>query len=255
MALTQVLFAAAIFAHLPSISDDDYGDFNDAFELDDVDKSIVLYDTVSCEVPEVWLTFVTQEPDKPVFVQLGVPVIDRLADYRPALALLAPGLPEIDLPFDVPTGVGGVRFDAADADAPSMFFEPFTMTSSWIWYEGTVVVPEPGRGWVVAWDPSGRTGKLWVAIGTVEDFSGGVDVTFEQIWAYHETNGFEPETEVVEQQCDEDSGDEPSADEGAAPDGCSCGVDEPGRDALPAMLGLGAFAWLLGRRRRRLALR
>lgn len=196
------MITAALLGHLPTISQDEYASPEQALMLDHVDKSIVLYDVVSCEAPEVWMTFTTEEANTPVFVQLGVPVIDRLEDYRPALALLAPGLPEIDLPFGIPAGVGGVRFDAADIAEPQSFYEPFTMTSSWIWREATVEVPEPGQGWLVAWDPSGRTGKLWVAVGTMEDFSGGVGVTFEEIWAYHETNGFEPPDEVVEQQCE-----------------------------------------------------
>lgn len=195
------LFAATLFAHLPSISVDEHGTYDQAFALEDVDKSIVLYDVVRCEVPQVWLTFETAAPNSSVFVQLGVPVIDRLADDRPAIALLAPGLPDLDLPFAVPPGVGGVRFDAADAAEPGSFYEPFTKTSSWIWYEGLVEVPAAGQGWIVAWDPSGRSGKLWVAVGTVEDFSGGIDVTFEQIWTYHESEGYAPAREVVEQQC------------------------------------------------------
>ncbi len=263
----ELILHAALLAHLPSISFDDYGFHDEAFFHDEVDKNIVLFDHVSCEVPEVWITFETTEPDQEVFVQLGVPVIDRLADYHPAVALLAPGLPEIELPFPVPEGVGGLRYDAADTDTPGDFYEPFTDTHSWIWFEDTITVPDPGQAWVVAWDPTRETGKLWVAIGTVEDFSDGIGVTFEQIWSYHETSGHEPDPVPEEMMCeldgedsgeeagdlDEDSGDEAEDGEDDLSivdgEGCACSgaTPEPG----PGPLALAALALLgLSRRRR-----
>ena len=227
MSLSSVIVSAALLAHLPSISEDDHGTPDDAFSITDTELSIVLFDTVSCEVPEVWLSFETLEADQEVFMQLGVPVIDRLEDYRPAIAILAPGLPELDLPFEVPEGVGGLRFNATDMDAPIDFFEEFTMTSSWIWYEGTITVPEAGQGWIVAWDPSRRTGKLWVAVGTVEDFSSGIGVTFEDVYAYHEVNGEEPDEEVIEEQCAE-GGEEGGEDTGESGESDDAGLDEEG---------------------------
>jgi hypothetical protein len=122
------------------------------------------------------------------------------------------------------------------------------MTSSWIWYEGTVVVPEPGQGWIVAWDPSGRTGKLWVAVGTVEDFKAGPGVSFEDIWAFHETNGFGAQSEMIE-VC-EDDGEDGEADldedeeggEVSNAAGCCPNVEAP-HEVLAMLFGLGLIGW------------
>ena len=97
----------------------------------DPEISIVVFRELTCEQPELWLAFDAVEGEE-IWVQLGMPAIDRLADHRPALAVLAPGLPNIDaeVPFDVPQGLGGVVY-LADGE-PQEFYEPFTKTNSWI---------------------------------------------------------------------------------------------------------------------------
>ncbi len=180
-------------AHQPRFGD--YYAIDEAYPVADPAVSIVVYKEVTCDSPQLWLAL--DPPDGfAAYVQLGVPQIDRLADYRPSLAVIAPGLPAPTepLPFALPEGTGVVVLPAADTPTP--FDEPFTQTSSWIWVEQTVELPQGGPAWLVAWDPSRRTGKLWVPTGTVEDFS-TADVSDFVGWnrdvnAFHETARFEP---------------------------------------------------------------
>ena len=98
--------------------------------------------------------------------------------------------------------------------SPEDFFEPFTQTESWIWVEETLVLPEDGEGWIVAWHPENQTGKLWLIVGTREDFS---DVGFDEFgtWAAY-LNDFHEKTSQpnvpVETMCTEP---EEPADEGS----------------------------------------
>lgn len=113
----------------------------------------------------------SDEPDLPV--EAFVPQRASLADFFPAVALVAEGLSLEEasrLPFTVPSGFGayvvrpviGVR---------QIFHEPF---SSEPYYHGTEV-PFPvtaGRRYAVAiYDPSGRTGAYVLGLGSKEDFA------------------------------------------------------------------------------------
>lgn len=231
--------------HKPTFSDDFAGP-DRAYGVEDPNISIVVYQDITCELDQLWFSF-EAEAGFPLYIQLGVPVIDRLEDYRPSVALLAPGLapPGEDLPFAVPDGLGAVVFHSADVAVPADFYEPFTSTSSWVVVEETVELPEDGTGYLVAWDPEGWTGKLWLATGTVEDFS---DVEFteflywdEAVNDFHETGKYARVEPIEEQACAVDPA-EPSGTE-EAPAGCSAAP-------LTGSAGLAAAAWLLVGRRR-----
>ncbi len=159
--------ASIAHAHRPTMSDGLAIDAEHAIVFTEVQISRVVYHEVTPKAPQVWITFeVTESQD--LFLQIGVPKLRRLKAYRPQMALLGPGLPGIELPFEVPMGLGGFVLETGDIEAPEEFFEPFTRTRSWILRETDVRLPEAGRYYVVAYDPDGQTGKLWAALGRLE---------------------------------------------------------------------------------------
>lgn len=159
-------------AHMPTLSDGTAADAESALELVDVQVSRVVYHEVTAAAPQLWLTFTIDEPQS-LKVNLGVPFIERLADFRPALALLGPGLPAApaDLPFKVPTSLGAQVFTTDAVATPEFFNEPFSGTQSWIVSDDTLDLPAAGRYYLVAFVPSGELGKLWVAPGVKEVFT------------------------------------------------------------------------------------
>lgn len=173
-----------------------------AFEVTDPEISIALYAEMSCTAETLWLHMDTTDFSE-VWIELGVPQLERLEDYRPSLAVVAAGLPEAgldDLPFEVPGGMGAMVIDTADVDEPIDFFEPFTQTESWILYREWVEVPEDTDVYLVAFNPEEITGKLWVAVGLTEDFS-DVDTSdfaewLEKTQAFHEIDDDEDHTEL-----------------------------------------------------------
>jgi len=168
-----VLFAflacSLALAHQPTVSDESAVDAENAIEFENVQISRVVYHEMSEQAPRLWLTFEVHQPQA-LLLQLGVPFIDGLEDYRPTLALLGPGLPEVEVPFATPSGLGGIVFDTRDVADPEVFHEPFSGTTSWIITETEVELPQAGRCYVVAYHPSEEPGKLWVALGWEEVF-------------------------------------------------------------------------------------
>lgn len=81
---TCLLLVLPALAHRPYFSEG-HTTPESAFVADDPDISIVLYDPVTCEGPELWMRF-DAEPGYTATNQLGVPEIERLEGYRPNLA-------------------------------------------------------------------------------------------------------------------------------------------------------------------------
>ena len=205
ISLSILAIAGTALAHKPTFSDDFSGP-DLAYEVADPEVSIVVYQEITCETDQLWFTF-EAKAGFPLYIQLGVPEIERLVDYRPSVALLAPGLPAATdtLPFEVPDGLGVQVFHSDNVDEPGAFYEEFTQTSSWVLVEETVTLPEDGTGYLVAWDPAGWTGKLWLATGTVEDFS-DVDSTDFIYWGeavndFHETGRYDRVEPTEESFC------------------------------------------------------
>jgi len=166
-------------AHRPTFSDGSATDPNAAHEIKEVDVSQVVYHELTQDAQQLWLTF-EAEKDYVLFVQIGVPVLDRLEDYRPAVVLLGPGLPEVDLPFGIPAGLGGRIISTDDVTEPRLFHEHFTDTRSWILKELDIPLPASGRYYLVAYHPTGTPGKVWVAVGKLERFGLGDLLRFRQ---------------------------------------------------------------------------
>lgn len=178
-------------AHQPILSDGSATTPEAAIELRDVQISRVIYHEVTAEAPQVWMAFDVSEPQF-LKVTLGVPDIERLAAYRPALALIGPGLPPADLPAGSPPGLGGVVFDTRAVTEPEYFNEPFSGTQSWIVFEQELELPEAGRYYLVAYSPTNEAGKLWVAPGVKEVFSaadfGSLAGDLGDVRAFHEVS-------------------------------------------------------------------
>ena len=66
-------------------------------------------------------------------------------------------------------------------------------SSSWILREEHVDLPDAGTYFIVAFVPSGETGKLWVAPGDREEFGLGdiirLSGVLDEVRAFHETSG------------------------------------------------------------------
>jgi hypothetical protein len=187
--ISVMLAARSALAHQPTISDGSASSSESAIAFDDIQLSRVVYHEVTDTSRQLWLTFDIDEPQS-LFITLGVPLIDRLEAYRPAFAVLGPGLPDVDLPFALPDGLGGLLFASGSVSDPEVFDEPFSGTSSWILIEQDVELPEAGTYYIVAYAPSEDNGKLWIAPGVREEFTLGdileLGDILPQVRAFHE---------------------------------------------------------------------
>ena len=178
-------------AHLPLFDDGTAVDAEHALLIPDIGLSQVVYHEVTEPVQPLWLAF-DAVAGQELYFNPGVPAIDRLRDYRPAFALVGPGLPAATLPFALPADTGAEVYLTTDIVAPEFFHEPFSGTDSWILFEKTVILPQSGRYYLVGYVPSGEPGKFWIAVGKREQF-GPDDIAtlpqdIAQVRRFHESS-------------------------------------------------------------------
>lgn len=181
MAVVCMILGSGAYAHNYVPNDLSHRTAETALKITDLTLSQVIYDPLPQE-GQLWLTFDAKAGDL-LYLQLGVPYLERLADYRPSLVLIGPeGTGSDTVPFPVPQGLTVRRFDSTDRQ-PRFFDEPFTGTQSWILVEEEFNLIADGTYYLVAFDPEGRGGKLWTAWGKREAF------TFRDILSLHKVIG------------------------------------------------------------------
>jgi hypothetical protein len=157
-------------AHRPIFTEDKATGPDTAIPIKDPQISQVVYREITKDSSQVWLAFEVPKDFK-LFVQIGVPAIDRLKDFRPAMAIVGPGLPDNDPPFTLPKDAGAKVLLTKEVAKPRFFHEHFTNTDSWILRGETVVLPKAGRYYLAGYSPDKQTGKLWLSVGKKESFS------------------------------------------------------------------------------------
>jgi len=107
-----------------------------------------------------------------LYASIVVPKISGLEEYSPTLVLVGPGIFEDDqIPFDTQLGAEKYYFDGKFPGRE--FYEPFGQVSYWERQEVKTEIIADGQYFIVVMDEKNQSGKYSLAIGTIEDFSGG----------------------------------------------------------------------------------
>jgi hypothetical protein len=172
LALALLGAAQAAQAHNLIRADSAPNTWHDPLPIERPDVSQVYYARLEGVRRQVWFRFSGTAGTR-IWFQVGVPVLGRLAGLEPRAAVVGPGLPAVDLGFELPPDLGAVV--VSPDGPPREFHEHFTGTSSWIWIEHEYVLPSTGTWYVVAFCDAFASSddKLWLAIGTKERFGLG----------------------------------------------------------------------------------
>ena len=195
------LVCHSVEAHRPIFTNEKGADSETAVKITNPDVSQVIYRSLTNKTPQLWLA-IDAKRNFELFVQIGIPVIDRLKNFRPSFVVLGPDLPEISTPFSIPKDIGGKYFSTDKVKKPRFFHEHFTKTDSWILRSETIVLPASGRYYVVAYSPSKQKGKFWLSVGKKERFGlldllrfGGWKKTIQE---FHEVGAQKAKTMIID---------------------------------------------------------
>lgn len=179
--------SAAARAHLPIFIAEPHPDPERALRLPDIVISRAFYAEVPCPNRPLWMTFQAEKGEE-LSVQLGLPVMDELRDFRPSLALLGPGLPPLrGLPIEAPGNLGARVFSTREVEEPRSFHEPYSDTDSWILLEERITLPAQGQYYLIVWSEQDRRARLWVATGREEQIEpADVARALPRVKAFHD---------------------------------------------------------------------
>lgn len=173
-----VMAARSAAAHQPYFEDDDWTAAA-PHKVEDPTVSTALYATLDSRQDVDYVTFTGQAGQR-VLVGLTIPQIEGQAEFAPALALLGPGLPAIELPagIEAPPDVGGIVLPPPSGPARA-FFEPFSRTRYWERQEDRFTLPSDGDYAVAIWHPAGAVGRYTLVVGDRELPGGDVAFPFK----------------------------------------------------------------------------
>ena len=199
MVLT-LAFSSSSYAHKPIFTNEKGISPETAVKINKPEVSQVIYRELTDDTQQLWLA-IDAKKDFELFVQIGIPVIDRLKYFRPAFVVLGPNLPKVSVPFSIPDDIGGKIFHTGSVK-PKFFHEHFTKTDSWILRSETITLPREGRYYVVAYSPCKLEGKFWLSVGSKENFTIFDWLSFggwkKKIRKFHETDMEEVKTVVID---------------------------------------------------------
>ena len=96
--ITLALFSACVVAmtlkssaqaHVPFIANDDHSTVHSALIIENISTSKVIYQKITSSAFKSWIQFEGREGDI-LYIQLGIPYIEELENYRPSIAILPP---------------------------------------------------------------------------------------------------------------------------------------------------------------------
>ena len=181
-----LMLPASAFGHKLIPTDGTNIDYESALNIPDPVISWAMYEEL--EDNALFYKFDAKKDDR-LFSSIVIPKLDNLENFTPSLVLIGPStfldlvdelkVMEVDKNFDypIPDGYDAYVFDYNGPIPSKEFYEPFGQVTYWERQEIDLEIEAPGTYYMAVFDKNGSTGKLAVAIGYVEDFSGNDFVT------------------------------------------------------------------------------
>ena len=181
-----LMLPASAFGHKLIPTDGTNIDYESALEIPNPVISWAMYEEL--EDTALFYKFEAKKNDR-LYSSIVIPKLDHLEEFTPSLVLIGPSaflelvddlkVLNTDKNFDyhIPEGYDAYVFDYNDQIPSKEFYEPFGQITYWERQEIDLKIEAPGTYYLAVFDKTGSNGKLALAIGYVEDFSGNDFVT------------------------------------------------------------------------------
>ncbi len=182
----MLLIPTSAFAHKLIPTDGTNIDYETALDIPDPVISWAMYEELQDN--PLFYKFDAKKGDR-LYASIVIPKLDPLENFTPSLVLIGPETflelvdelrildSNADFDFPLPEGYTAYVFDYNGPIPSKEFYEPFGQVTYWERQEIDLEIEAPGKYYMAVFDKNGISGKLAVAIGYVEDFSGNDFVT------------------------------------------------------------------------------
>ena len=181
-----LILPASAFGHKLIPTDGTNIDYESALEILNPVISWTMYEEL--EDTALFYKFEAKKNDR-LYSSIVIPKLDHLEGFTPSLVLIGPStflelvddlkVLNTDKNFDyyIPEGYDAYVFDYNGQIPSKEFYEPFGQITYWERQEIDLEIEAPGTYYLAVFDKTGFNGKLALAVGYVEDFSGNDFVT------------------------------------------------------------------------------
>ena len=176
-----LMLPASAFGHKLVPTDGTNIDYESALEIPNPVVSWAMYEEL--ENTALFYKFEAKKNDR-LYSSIVIPKLDHLEGFTPSLVLIGPStflelidnlkVLDTDKNFNyyIPEGYDAYVFDYNGPIPSKEFYEPFGQITYWERQEIDLEIEAPGTYYLAVFDKTGYNGKLALAIGYVEDFSG-----------------------------------------------------------------------------------
>ena len=180
------MLPASAFGHKLIPTDGSNIDYESALIIPDPVISWAMYEEL--EGNALFYKFEAEKDDR-LYSSIVIPKLDDLENFTPSLVLIGPStfldlvdeLKVIDVnknfDYPIPDGYDAYVIDFNGTIPSKEFYEPFGQITYWERQEIDLELEAPGTYYMAVFDKNGSYGKLALAIGYIEDFSGNDFVT------------------------------------------------------------------------------
>ena len=181
-----LMLPASAFGHKLIPTDGTNIDYESALNIPDPVISWAMYEEL--EDNALFYKFDAKKDDR-LYSSIVIPKLDTLENFTPSLVLIGPStfldlidelkVMNVNKNFDypIPEGYDVYVFDYNGPIPSKEFYEPFGQITYWERQEIDLEIEAPGTYYMAVFDKNGSSGKLALAIGYIEDFSGNDFVT------------------------------------------------------------------------------
>ena len=167
-------------AHKLIPTDGSNNSIDSALLIPDHKISWAMYEELDKNV--LYYKFDAKKGDK-FFASIVIPKLDDLERFTPSLAFIGPSfsielIEEVrvldstkSLSFSIPNGYDSIVIDYNGILPSKEFYEPFGQITYWERQEINFIIPVDAVYYLAVYDSSNNSGKLALAVGTIEDFS------------------------------------------------------------------------------------
>ena len=176
-----LMLPASAFGHKLIPTDGTNIDYESALQIPDPVISWAMYEEL--ENSALFYKFEAKKDDR-LYSSIVIPKLSELEGFTPSLVLIGPStflelvdelkVLDVDTSFgySIPEGYDAYVFDYNGQIPSKEFYEPFGQITYWERQEIDLEIEAPGTYYLAVFDKTGSNGKLALAIGYVEDFSG-----------------------------------------------------------------------------------
>jgi len=174
--ITIILFIFAIVSASPAYGhklishDDTHTNFDSALQIPDHKISWAIYENLGTNEAKFY-SFDAKQGDS-FYSSIVVPKISGLEKYSPTLVLMdSTAFEDNNASFESQLNTKKFLYEGKFPGIE--FYEPFGQVTYWERQEVRTQIPADGEYFIVVMDEKNQSGKYSLAIGTIEDFSGG----------------------------------------------------------------------------------